>query len=296
MIRFSSSHSQVFHLYDASAALAQGSEPITDSCCWNSITSNDSSSPPSSPSSASTSFTTAATTPIDTIFGLTLSLWPTLHRLAALRSLTEELQASIAAQHTLKTAVLRAEHQSSTIAIGTALERWYPLQKAADHHHQYTPLSPTGTFNDEPVSSGMALTAETATAYHHAMSYRESALVYLHRAIRGAPASNPLVQESALASIHHCTAALQQGCARIPLWPLFVAACSLDKGPDRLLATHTFQLMGQTPQAAAGKHLWSVVASVWRKLDMYEEEDEAPDPFTVWRDIGQSMGMMVFLS
>ena len=131
------------------------------------------------------------------------------------------------------------------------------------------------------------------------MAHREAALVHIHRAVRGVPAQNVLVRDSALAALRHITAAMQcNSSARLLLWPLFVAACSLERGPDRLLATQTFQLMGQTAQAAAGKHLWSVVNSVWRRLDACEDggDDLGGDPFTVWRDIGHSMGLLTFLA
>lgn len=299
-------HLQVFHLYDVSIALSQGSEPLAEPPRWKDIKSD---STPTTPQSQSQSQSQSPASPsshpllnIDSVFGLALKLWPILHRLAGLRSMTEELHVAIASQQTLKIAVLKAEHQSATIAIGTALEKWHPLRTttaagaataASSSSSSSDPLEPESW--SSLLGAGRAPTPQVAVCYHHALAYREGALVYLHRAVRRIPASHALVRDASLATMRHCTSAVHQGSSKIPLWPLFIAACNVE-GHDRMVAAQTFQIMGKTQQAAAVKQLWSVVASVWKKLDSSaSDEPEVPDPFTLWRDVGQSMGQLVFL-
>ncbi|KAL8335395.1 hypothetical protein RB598_009544 [Gaeumannomyces tritici] len=67
---------------------------------------------------------------VDTLLGMSTTLWPIIHRLSGLLALRSDLDAARAAGHPAKVAVLRTEFESTASAVEAALLGWSPSPPA----------------------------------------------------------------------------------------------------------------------------------------------------------------------
>ncbi|KAM6527588.1 hypothetical protein FALCPG4_008644 [Fusarium falciforme] len=292
---------RAFRFYDVIAALSFGRAPITTAPaagCLNPVS-------PIDPLDVS------STNKVDTLLGLSTTLWPILHRLSNLRPLKKELEAALTAPHLNgpKVAVLRTEFETNADAIEGALENWRPS------------LSLGLTSGDLKVSEGAeALDTERPhetpnrahlqSIIHNALAYRHSAFLYLYRTIHGHPRRHHLVQHHAHASLTHCMATvLHGGPLGTLLWPLFVAACEAVTLEDREFARQAFMAVDKRQGMANIERGWIIVQEVWRRSDFMDIEGHLADPpeiprfpmmptgatsgDDIWRSVSEDMGVTI---
>ncbi|CAH0016726.1 unnamed protein product, partial [Clonostachys rhizophaga] len=146
--------SKTFQSYDIMIALSQGCSAVADSRPMPQTPSSPLQSPHPRPESTPDT--------IDQVYGVSADLWSILHRLCDLRPLLEELAAASSPEmmqdgsNHLKAAVLRGELESLCAATEKALASWQPPAP---------------------------LPSNRAALHHHALAYRDSALVHLYRAV-----------------------------------------------------------------------------------------------------------------
>ncbi|KAK7209860.1 hypothetical protein V2G26_017038 [Clonostachys chloroleuca] len=263
---------RTFQSYDIMIALSQGCSAVADSRPMPQTPSSPLQSPHPRPESPSDI--------IDQIYGVSADLWSILHRLCDLRPLLEELAAASSPEmmqdgsNHLKAAVLRGELESLCTATENALASWQP------------PAAPL------PLSNRAAL-------HHHALAYRDSALVHLYRAVYLLPSSHPAVRQRCRSSLEHCVAAAALPGAKALLWPLFVAACSAEGQGDRAFARSAFEFVGKKQEMASTKRAWLVVTRAWAMMDGGGGGGHNPnlalDVFPMTRNFGNMMSNAVML-
>ncbi|CAH0038868.1 unnamed protein product [Clonostachys solani] len=258
---------RTFRSYDIMIALSQGCSAVADS--------RPMSQPPSSPLQSPHPRPESPPDIIDQVYGVSADLWSILHRLCDLRPLLEELAAASSPEmmqdgNHLKAAVLRGELESLCAATEKALAAWQPA----------------------PFSN--------RALHHHALAYRDSALVHLYRAVYLLPSSHPAVRQRCRSSLEHCVAAAAHPGARALLWPLFVAACSAEGGGgDRSFARSAFEFIGKKQEMASTKRAWLVVTRAWAMMDGGGGGGHSPnlalDVFPMTRNFGNMMSNAVML-
>ncbi|KAF4627542.1 hypothetical protein G7Y89_g10611 [Cudoniella acicularis] len=217
---------RAFRFYDVIAALSMGTSP------------NTTTQPITTPFPFTGSYHTkpinSPLNSVDTLLGLSIDLWPVIHRLSHLLSFKTSLEAALAAGETTKATVLKTELESTSQAIEHALENWKPATISKD-----TPPV------DEEDPSAKELIDEVSTdtrmqsILSNAEAYRHSAFVYLYRTIRSHPRTHTLVQKHTHLSLVACVNVVgnAEKCLDGPmsalLWPLFVAACEAITPEDR---------------------------------------------------------------
>lgn len=162
-------------------------------------------------------------------------------------------------------AVLRTELETTTAAIGAALEQWQPVLAPSDKII-YEDL-------DENNVNGKGEQGRIQSILNNALAYRHSAFVYLYRVIREYPRSHPLVQYHTHLSLTHCVGTVShEGPMSALLWPLFVAACEATSAADRSLARQAFVAIDKRQGMINIERAWCIVREVWRRADDIEIE------------------------
>ncbi|KKF96500.1 hypothetical protein CFO_g1124 [Ceratocystis platani] len=259
---------RAFKFYDVISALSLGRAPLSHS--YLDTTPSFLNSTPSSSNSS-----------IDSLLGMFTSLWPIIHRLSALQGLKRNLAAAITAENASSIPILKAEFETGSAAIETALEEWQPELPGGC---SIADLSP-----DSNPSTSTAVATDSATALHpaqgrvrsilnNALAYRHSASVFLYRSIYGCARDHPLVQRHAHAALVHCMRTVQNaGPMSALLWPLFVAACEASETADRDLARRAFLAVDRRQGMVNIQHAWTIVQEVWKRADVMAEKGTAED-------------------
>ncbi|KAK0674733.1 fungal-specific transcription factor domain-containing protein [Cercophora samala] len=246
---------RAFRFYDVITALSNNTSPI-------STTPSPGGLLPFSPIGATP---TSPLNNIDTLLGMSTTLWPIIHRLSGLSSLKSSLDAAISSGSSpTKIAVLRTEFSSTAQAIEAALNNWQP-QLPAD----FTP--PPG--NDDPEVDPAPVAASTRSSnipsiYHNALAYRHASLLYLYRTILRYQREHALVRKHTRLTLKNCVATVgHRGPMSALLWPLFVAACEAGAGKDRELAREAFEKVERRQGMRNIGRAWEVVGEVWKRVD-----------------------------
>ncbi|KAK4202556.1 fungal-specific transcription factor domain-containing protein [Triangularia verruculosa] len=269
---------RAFRFYDVITALSNNTSPI-------STTPSPGGLLPFSPIGATPM---SPLSNIDTLLGMSTTLWPIIHRLSGLSSLKSSLDTAISSGSSpTKIAVLRTEFSSTAQAIEAALSRWQP-QLPAD----FTP--PPG--NDDPESDPVCVTPKSKSSnipsiYHNALAYRHASLLYLYRTILRYPRDHNLVRKHTRLTLKNCVATVgHRGPMSALLWPLFVAACEAMEGGDRGLAREAFEKVERRQGMRNIGRAWEVVGEVWRRVDLLEGEGEE-EKEELWRVVCREMGV-----
>ncbi|KAL2755321.1 hypothetical protein ACRALDRAFT_1064520 [Sodiomyces alcalophilus JCM 7366] len=291
---------RAFRFYDVIAALSFGKAPISTAPAAGYL----------HPVSALDPLDASPSNSVDTLLGLSTTLWPILHRLSNLLSLKNELETAIAAPslNAAKLAVLRTEFQTTSDAIESALENWQPSLPPGctlgDHGGVYDGAM-MGTAH---TSLNMPDSAHLQSVLHNALAYRHSAFVHLYRTIHGHPRDHPLVQRHTHTSLTHCVATVTHGGPMAALlWPLFVAACEAVSVEDRELARRAFIAIDRRQGMTNIERGWIIVQEVWRRSDFMDGEGSLgatdlprhvrPMGTTVgpdlWRRVSEDMGVTI---
>lgn len=197
----------------------------------------------------------------DALLGMATSLWPIVHRLSNLGALKDELIAAEKAGDD-NAPLLRAELKTAAVAIEASLTAWEPE-------------FPLDQDNGTGTGGGYEMTGAFRGILHNALAYRHSALVHLYRSIYGAKRQHPMVQEHTRASLKFCLGTVDSaGPMGALLWPLFVAACEAQAGPDRETATMAFRGIERHQGMANIAHSWMIVEEVWRRADEADTLDQ----------------------
>lgn len=212
---------------------------------------------------------------VDTLLGLSTSLWPILHRLSQLLPFKKSLERAMSMNMHSKASVLRTELESTSQAIENALTRW----KAN--------IQPAALYNNAECPENMRM----QSIYYNAEAYRHSALVYLHRTIQSRARNHPSVQGHTHASLEACCSVVrssrkcQHGPMSALLWPLFVAAVEAATSEDQKLAREAFDGIEQKQGFHNIVRAREVVEEVWQRTgDGIECE---------WRDICKERGFSI---
>lgn len=239
---------------------------------------------------------------VDTLLGMSTTLWPIIHRLSKLSSDKTDLEAACrnennntnnlnSSSSSCFKAVLKTEFETNSREIERELNSWQPPFIPAGfnpHASSYDPASSPETNvddnnnesqqqhnNSSPAAAGetSAEKSRLHSIFNNAMAYRHSCFVYLYRCIQGHPRSHPAVQQHAHAALQHC---LQTCSALGPmgalLWPLFVAACEAVTEEDRGVARRAFGMVEERQGMINIKWAWDIVQEVWRLADLMGEE------------------------
>lgn len=243
---------------------------------------------------------------VDTLLGMSTSLWPIIHRLSKLSSDKRDLEAACQDDQPSRRsmiAVLKTEFETNSQAIERELERWQPILPA-DFNPDDAPSPETEEKKHDPET---AERSRLHSIFNNAMAYRHSCFVYLYQTIHGRPRTAPSVQTHAHAALWHCLQTCShEGPMGALLWPLFVASCEAVTEQDRGLAREAFQLVEKRQGMLNIKWSWDIVQEVWRLADMMETStDEAdgqasddvvrkgvstPD---LWRKVSEQMGISI---
>lgn len=245
---------------------------------------------------------------VDTLLGMSTSLWPIIHRLSKLSSDKRDLEAAcqdeVQPSRRSLIAVLKTEFETNSRAIERELERWQPVLPA-DFNPDDAPSPETEERKHDPET---AERSRLHSIFNNAMAYRHSCFVYLYHTIQGRPRADPSVQAHAHAALWHCLQTCSHaGPMGALLWPLFVASCEAVTDRDRALAREAFQLVDRRQGMINIKWAWDIVQEVWRLADLMEESgdgwegraagDDAarmrvstPD---LWRKVSKEMGISI---
>lgn len=223
---------------------------------------------------------------VDTLLGMSTTLWPIMHRLANLLSLKGELDNAVKTNQNSKTAVLRTEFEITSQAIEVALEQWQPR------------LPPHMVFrngNLENIEGDPTLERTLLQPIlHNALAYRHSAFVYLYRTIYGYAPRHKLVQKHAHMSLVHCAQIVAlNGPMGALLWPLFVAACEAISAEDRTLTEQTFLEVAMHQGMINIEKAWGVVREVWKQLDLLSATPYGSKDADLWRRVSKEMGVSI---
>ncbi|KAH9896337.1 hypothetical protein F4778DRAFT_746012 [Xylariomycetidae sp. FL2044] len=267
---------RAFRFYDVITALSLGTAPFSTAPAAGCLL-------PFPPMDASA---TSPLSNVDTLLGMSTTLWPIMHRLSNLLSLKCELEKATGAKQTSKVAVLRTEFESTSQVIESALAQWEPC------------LPPNVTSKDGVLHGAMGEAvvekSRLQSILHNALAYRHSAFVYLYRTIYEHKPSHELVQKHAHLALFHCVETVaHRGPMGALLWPLFVSACEALSMEDRGLAEKAFVEIDMRQGMTNIEQAWRVVREVWKRLDMMRaacEEEKASD---LWRKVSLEMGINV---
>ncbi|KAK4173573.1 fungal-specific transcription factor domain-containing protein [Triangularia setosa] len=253
---------RAFRFYDVITALSNNTSPI-------STTPSPGGLLPFSPIGATP---TSPLSNIDTLLGMSTTLWPIIHRLSGLSSLKSSLDSAIqSGSSPTKIAVLRTEFSSTAQAIEAALNHWQP-QLPAD----FSP--PPG--NDDPDTDPVVVTTSTKSSnipsiYHNSLAYRHASLLYLYRTILRYPRDHTLVKRHTRLTLKNCVATVgHRGPMSALLWPLFVAACEAQERKDRDLAREAFEKVEKRQGMRNIGRAWEVVGEVWGRVDKEQKEGD----------------------
>lgn len=248
---------------------------------------------------------------VDTLLGLSTTLWPILHRLSNLLSMKKELESALSAPHlnTPKLAVLRTEFETNADAIEAALQNWHPsLPAGLALEDLHVNEEAEALDVERPYESPER--AHLQSILHNALAYRHSAFVHLYRTIHGHGRRHHLVQRHAHASLTHCAATvLHGGPLAALLWPLFVAACEAVTVEDRDLARQAFVAIDKRQGMTNIERGWIIVQEVWRRSDFMDMEGHVGDMHQmpqfptmpmgsgsgddIWRRVSEDMGVTI---
>ncbi|KAL0940429.1 fungal zn binuclear cluster domain containing protein [Colletotrichum truncatum] len=289
---------RAFRFYDVIAALSFGTAPLSTAPATGCLIPFP---PPASPS-------TSPLSSVDTLLGMSTTLWPIIHRLSNLLTLKNELQTAVANGQLTKAAVLRTEFETTSDAIEHALKQWQPSFPVGFSPDMLNDLSSSG---EEP-----ELAAERArlnSILNNALAYRHSAFVYLYRSIYGYSRRHQLVQQHTHAALSHCAATVSHaGPMAALLWPLFVAACEAINPVDRERAKQAFVAIERRQGMTNIQRAWTIAQEVWRRADMIDDhatfdgyDDDAAMLSTtnplqrlgkggdLWRRVSEDMGVTI---
>jgi len=285
---------RAFRFYDVIAALSNGTAPLSAAPAPGCLQPFPPlGAPPASPLSN-----------VDTLLGMATTLWPVIHRLSDLLPIKRDLE--LAARFndaSSKIAALRAEFESATASVETALSQWQPhlppnfvpdgeelaLGIPASRNTSSSPDDttasgvtprPTASDADPPPSPPMSPTerARLHSILNNALAYRYSAFVYLYRTIYSYPRSHHAVQSNAHMALVHCVATVTYaGPMGALLWPLFAAACEAVTTEDRSLAERAFSAIRKRQGMMNIERAWEVVQEVWRRADWSDVVAGLPD-------------------
>ncbi|OLN86753.1 hypothetical protein CCHL11_03840 [Colletotrichum chlorophyti] len=282
---------RAFRFYDVIAALSFGTAPLSTAPATGCLVPFP---PLDSPS-------TSPLNTVDTLLGMSTTLWPIIHRLSNLLALKTELQTATANGQLTKAAVLRSEFETTSDAIEHALKQWKPS----------FPPGFSAEISDDLATEEPELAAERARLHsilNNALAYRHSAFVYLYRSIYGYPRRHHLVQQHTHAALSHCAATVSHaGPMAALLWPLFVAACEAISFEDRELARQAFVAVERRQGMTNIQRAWTIAQEVWRRADMIDDhatyEDHAlmlsnPNQRLgkggdLWRRVSEDMGVTI---
>ncbi|KAM0330900.1 hypothetical protein ACHAQA_003856 [Verticillium albo-atrum] len=289
---------RAFRFYDVIAALSFGKAPISTAPAAGSLNSFSNLDPNDASSQNS----------VDTLLGLSASLWPILHRLSNLLSLKKELEAALASPELngAKLAVLRTEFETTADAIESALQGWQPTLPGGLSVDDLIAEDIDGFGSTVPESPDQA---HLQSILHNALAHRQSAFVHLYRNIHGHPRHHPLVQRHAHASLQHCVATVSHaGPMAALLWPLFVAACEAMSMEDREMARHAFVAIDHRQGMTNIERGWIIVQEVWRRSDFMDASGDLEDSLSqhqmmvparmstggdLWRRVSEDMGVTI---
>ncbi|KAF6830925.1 fungal zn binuclear cluster domain containing protein [Colletotrichum musicola] len=284
---------RAFRFYDVIAALSFGTAPLSTAPATGCLV----------PFPPLDSPATGPLSSVDTLLGMSTTLWPIIHRLSNLLTLKNELQTAVANGQVTKAAVLRTEFETTSDAIEHALKQWQP---------SFPPGFSPDAVNDVPADEPDER-ARLHSLLNNALAYRHSAFVYLYRSIYGYTRRHHLVQEHTHAALSHCAATVSHaGPMAALLWPLFVAACEAVSPADRELARQSFVAIERRQGMTNIPRAWTIAQEVWRRADMiddhaaYEHEDHhhaamlssAPGRRLgkggdLWRRVSEDMGVTI---
>lgn len=242
---------------------------------------------------------------VDTLLGMSTSLWPIIHCLSKLSSDKKDLEdARQSGQPSSMIAVLRSEFETNTNAIERELESWQPCLPSG-----FNPDDPPSPETEERRhDTETAEQSRLHSIFNNAMAYRHSCFVYLYHTIYGYPRTHASVQTHAHTALWHCLQTCSHaGPMGALLWPLFVAACQAVTEEDRRLARGAFQLVEKRQGMINIKSAWDIVQEVWRVADQMEASGEAQSPGVggpsttivdvptpdLWRKVSKEMGISI---
>ncbi|KAF5525143.1 L-arabinose-responsive transcription regulator ARA1 [Colletotrichum aenigma] len=247
---------RAFRFYDVIAALSFGTAPLSTAPATGCLV-------PFPPLDAPS---TSPLSSVDTLLGMSTTLWPIIHRLSNLLALKTELQTAITNGQLTKVAVLRTEFETTSDAIEHALKQWQP---------SYPPGFSPDSVDDIMSEEEPELAAERARMHsllNNALAYRHSAFVYLYRTIYGYTRRHHLVQHHTHAALSHCAATVSHaGPMAALLWPLFVAACEAVNPADREIARQAFVAVERRQGMTNIQRAWTIAQEVWRRADMIDD-------------------------
>ncbi|KAL2754002.1 hypothetical protein ACRALDRAFT_1075925 [Sodiomyces alcalophilus JCM 7366] len=229
-------------------------------------------------------------------------LLATLHRLAELAVLKQELDNASMASQTSKAAVLRVEYETNYRAIEQAISAWEPRLPFG-----YTLAN---RIVDGPPDASETDVARARCDAGRALAYKHGALVMLLR-LSGAAntgTGTAQVQEAvvrhAQSAIWYCVAASTTAGMQGPgdrsvsgaglLWPLLLGASEVTEPRDRGMARQAFSAVETAFRGSVNLgRAWELVLEVWRRRDLAAVGDgQCPDPgSTGWRRVADEMGV-----
>ncbi|RYP70540.1 hypothetical protein DL771_005359 [Monosporascus sp. 5C6A] len=267
---------RAFRFYDVITALSLGTAPLSTAPAAGCLLPFPLDAPAASPLSN-----------VDTLLGMSTTLWPIMHRLSNLLSLKTELEKAVSTNEVSKIAVLKTEFETTSQAIETALTQWQPcLPPNTVVRDGVLELTGAEESPDRP---------RLQSILSNAMAYRHSAFVYLYRTIYGYLPAHALVQKHAHAALHHCVeTTTHKGPMGALLWPLFVAACEAINGEDRILAEKAFAEIEIRQGMTNIEQAWKVVREVWTRLDLVSAvSDREATPADLWRRVSAELGVNI---
>lgn len=213
----------------------------------------------------------SALTAVDTLFGLVADLWPIIHRLASLvdvkRNLDKEEMASPGNE---RATTMRADFDTNTASIELALHQWIPK------------ISTSVVTIETPADD-----SRLQSVLNNAEAYRQSAFVFLYRAVLGHQRSSPKVQPSAKQALQACLrVVIFSGPMAALVWPLFTAACEAVQDSDRNVARNVFRHLETRQGMNNIITAWEVCEEIWKRGDVGQTEVD-------WRDVAREMGKEV---
>jgi hypothetical protein len=258
---------QAFRFYDVITALSNGTAPLSAAPAPGCLL-------PVPPLGA------PAASPlcnVDTLLGMATSLWPIIHRLSDVRCLKAELDLALRTNAPAsKIAALRAEFETTTAAIETALTHWQPHLPASFDPDEEELLPSAARKSDrsstpcDPTDSPLSVPERDRmhSILHNALAYRHGAFVYLYRTVYGYPRAHEAVQSHARAGLAHCVGTVaHNGPMGALLWPLFAAACEAIGSEDREMADRAFSTLRKRQGMMNIEQAWEIVQEVWRRAD-----------------------------
>ncbi|RYP05580.1 hypothetical protein DL764_003693 [Monosporascus ibericus] len=244
---------RAFRFYDVITALSLGTAPLSTAPAAGCLLPFPLDAPAASPLSN-----------VDTLLGMSTTLWPIMHRLSNLLSLKTELEKAIRADQVSKIAVLKSEFETTSQAIETALTQWQPC------------LPPNTVVRDGVL--------ETTGGEESPDRPRLQSIL-----------THALVQKHAHAALHHCVeTTTHRGPMGALLWPLFVAACEAISREDRILAEKAFAEIEMRQGMTNIEQAWKVVREVWTRLDFVGAvSDLEATPADLWRRVSAELGVNI---